>query len=212
MNKTFGILIHILFYDKLEKNFILINAMYKISHTFLAAFSIMKFIEKVIRRQYMDLKSIEANVHSMGFSDFNFINNQGKQIPFKVLEKPISECKIAFISSGGFHLKTEEPFDTEAPLGDLTFRRIPSNSTINELSIAHSHYNHKYVLEDLNCALPLEILKQLEEEKSIGKLAEVNYSFCGFILNLDGLKQDLSMRIAQDLQKQQVDAVILAPV
>jgi D-proline reductase (dithiol) PrdB len=160
----------------------------------------------------MDLKSIEANVHRTGYSDFHFINNKGKQIPFINLNKPISECKIAFISSGGFHLKTEEPFDTEAPLGDITFRKIPSNATIKELSIAHAHYNHKYAIEDLNCALPLESLKQLEEEKSIGKLAEVNYSFCGFVLNLDGLKQDLSMQIARDLQKQQVDAVILAPV
>jgi hypothetical protein len=48
----------------------------------------------------MDLKSIEANIHSTGYSDFHFINNQGKQIPFRNLKKPISECKIEFISYG----------------------------------------------------------------------------------------------------------------
>ncbi|MEE8573946.1 MAG: selenoprotein B, partial [Thermodesulfobacteriota bacterium] len=43
-------------------------------------------------------------------------------IPFTKLTRPISECKVALVTTAGVHLKTDTPFGTASPDGDFTFR------------------------------------------------------------------------------------------
>ena len=40
---------------------------------------------------------------------------------FTELKKPLSECKVAFITAGGIHKKDQTPFNTS---GDFTYRVI----------------------------------------------------------------------------------------
>lgn len=159
----------------------------------------------------MSLQDVEKYLQTKVDPNFQFVDNRGKDIPFARLTKPISEAKVAFISSGGFHLKEESAFDTEDPLGDVSFRKIPKSAKMEDLSIAHTHYKHEYVLADLNCALPLEILNELEETGIIGQLAETNYSFMGYILKIDELMNETALQAATLLKEENVEAVILAP-
>ncbi|MCI1241992.1 MAG: glycine/betaine/sarcosine/D-proline family reductase selenoprotein B, partial [Bifidobacterium subtile] len=48
------------------------------------------------------------------------------------ITKPLSECTVAFITSGGIHKKTQTPFNTA---GDYTFREIPSDTPSDELMV-----------------------------------------------------------------------------
>ena len=41
---------------------------------------------------------------------------------FTELKKPLSECKVAFITAGGIHRKDQTPFNTS---GDFSYRVIP---------------------------------------------------------------------------------------
>jgi len=47
-------------------------------------------------------------------------------VPLALLEKPLSECRLSFVSTSGVQPKTSLPFDTVHPVGDYTFRRVPS--------------------------------------------------------------------------------------
>ena len=169
-------------------------------------------MESEERNSQMDLKSTEAFLQKRIGSDFHFADHRGEKIPFHQLEKPISQGKISLISSGGFYLASQEPFDTEALLGDLTYRVIPNTVTLDDLSIAHTHYKHQYVLADLNCAFPIELLRQLEAEGTIGEFSKSVYSFNGYLLDILGIEKQLAVQIARELKENQVDAVILAPV
>lgn len=159
----------------------------------------------------MSLKDVEKYLQTKVDPSFQFVDNRGKAIPFTRLNKSISEAKVAFISSGGFHLKEEPAFDTEDPQGDASFRKIPKDAKLEDLGIAHTHYKHDYVLSDLNCALPLEILQELAEEGVIGQLADTNYSFMGYILKTDELINETALQVAMLLKEESVEAVILAP-
>lgn len=169
-------------------------------------------MESVERNNKMDLKSTEAFLQKRIGSDFHFADYRGESIPFHQLGKPISQCKVGLISSGGFYLASQEPFDTEALRGDLTYRVLPNTVTLDDLSIAHTHYKHQYVLADLNCAFPIELLRQLETDGTIGEFSQSVYSFNGYLLDIPGLEKQLAVQIARDLKDNQVDAVILAPV
>lgn len=160
----------------------------------------------------MDLKSVEKYVQEKLYSDFKFVDNREKDIPFTKLTKPISQSKVALISSAGLYKKGDEPYDAENVMGDTTYRKLSKHITLDNLDIAHTHYNHKHVKADLNTVLPLEILREMEENEVIGELADINYSFHGYILKLEELIKDLSPKIAADLIEDNVDIAILAPV
>ena len=43
------------------------------------------------------------------------------EAPWTPLAKPIKECRLALVSSGGFYLKTQPPFGED----DTSYRKIP---------------------------------------------------------------------------------------
>ncbi|ERJ10998.1 glycine/sarcosine/betaine reductase selenoprotein B family protein [Haloplasma contractile] len=160
----------------------------------------------------MDILKVEKFLQSKVDPDFRMIDNREREIPFTLMSKPISEAKIALISSAGLYSKGGLPFDTEDLFGDTSFRIISKDVTMEDLDIAHTHYDHKYIREDINTVFPVELLKELEKQGEIGELVNQNYSFSGYILKTEELKKDLSIKVLNLLQEDQVDAVILAPV
>lgn len=157
------------------------------------------------------LEKMRAFIRQKWVPGFEYVINSPDDIPWAPVRKKLSECKVAVISSGGFHLKNDPPFDADNPHGDPTYRVIPSTATGDQLGIAHTHYDHKYVDEDLNVAFPLAILRQLEREGIIGKLAQNNYSFMGYIPVTDRLINSTAPEVAGRLAADGVDAVLLIP-
>ncbi|OPX93577.1 MAG: D-proline reductase subunit gamma [Pelotomaculum sp. PtaB.Bin104] len=143
--------------------------------------------------------------------NFEYVVNDAADIPWAKLNKRLNQCKVAVISTGGFYQKADHPFDAENPAGDPSYRSIPKTATRADLAIAHTHYDHKYVNEDLNVALPLEIFRQYERRGIIGELAETNYSFMGYIPVAGELINTTAPEVAERLAAAGVDAVFLAP-
>ena len=74
--------------------------------------------------------------------------------PWTPLAKPVSECKVALVTTGGVHLRTQAPFDMENPDGDPTFREIPGAAARDVLTITHDYYDHRGADADLNVVFP----------------------------------------------------------
>src|SRR5689334_2450373 len=86
-------------------------------------------------------------------------------IPWTPPTKPLSECTISMISSGGFALKTDRPFDQNIErhdpwFSDPSYRVIPKGTTAADIKVYHLHFNPAYAERDLGCIFPLQ---QLEE-------------------------------------------------
>ena len=45
--------------------------------------------------------------------------------PITPLKKPLNESKLALLTTGGLHLKTDTPFDTKHKDGDCSYRMLP---------------------------------------------------------------------------------------
>jgi hypothetical protein len=138
------------------------------------------------------------------------------EIPWTPLEKPLSECTVALISSGGIALKTDLPFDQEGERrnpwwGDPSFRIIPADASEADVEIYHLHIDPSFGRNDLNCLLPLQRLAEMRDAGEIGGSAPRHYSFMGYILEPTALLTQSVPAIIRHLREDQVDLALLVP-
>ncbi|MBI9083263.1 MAG: hypothetical protein JEZ11_06655 [Desulfobacterales bacterium] len=136
-------------------------------------------------------------------------------IPFATLKMPLSQAKVAAVTTAGVSLKTDVPFDmarekTEPLYGDPTFRAIPKRTTGADVNVNHLHIKTSYINDDINVMLPIGLLDELAEEGIIGGSAPTAYSFYGYQWSNDFLDQAIAPMTEQMLAEG-VDAVILTP-
>ena len=126
------------------------------------------------------------------------------------LRKPLEECRVALLSTGGMHIKDkQQPFNPDRD--DLTFREIPKSVDVKTLAISHNNYNHTDADKDINCIFPLGRLNELQKQGYIGEFASTAYSIMGRIFHRTALQQELVPQILQKLRDAKVDVLILTP-
>ncbi len=132
-------------------------------------------------------------------------------IPLAKLQKPLSESRLCFVSTSGVQPKNSMPFDTVHPVGDYSFRRVPSDSKTEDLEIHQLKYPTFGAKRDLNVIFPIERLQELADEKIIGGLTENFYTFIGYNMDAERLENTLAEEIAEAVEAEKPDIVLLAP-
>ena len=132
-------------------------------------------------------------------------------VPLARGSKPLSECRLAFVSTAGVQPKGTLPFDTVHPVGDYTFRRVPSASRVDELEIHQLKYPTAGANRDLNVIFPIERLRELVTEGGIGGLTEHFFSFIGYNMDPERLERTLAEDIATAVSAEGADIVLAAP-
>src|SRR5262245_54097262 len=87
-------------------------------------------------------------------------------IPSSPLAKPLSQCRIAIVSSAALALNSDRPFDVQIERldpwsSDPSYRVLPGDTRTGEVQIYHLHINPAFAQQDLNCVMPLERLAEL---------------------------------------------------
>jgi D-proline reductase (dithiol) PrdB len=139
-----------------------------------------------------------------------------RDIPWTPLAKPLPDCTVAMISTGGIALKTDRPFDQEGERrnpwwGDPSYRVIPQTARTEDIRVYHQHIDPSLAEQDLNCLLPIDRLDELLEMKKVGRAASSHYSIMGYILDPEELLQETVPAIIEHLEADQVDIVVLIP-
>ena len=135
-----------------------------------------------------------------------------EQVPFVRLRKPLHTCRLALVTTGGVHLRTQPPFDMGDSRGDASLRAIPPAASAEQLMITHDYYDHRDAERDLNILFPLALGHELVARGVLGGLG-TGYSFMGHIEppHLTTLLQRTAPEVAQRLRQEQIDAVLLTP-
>ena len=133
--------------------------------------------------------------------------------PWTPLAKDISLCRLALITTGGVHLKSQTPFDMLDTAGDPTFREIPADTPPSDLIITHNYYDRSGVHKDINVVFPIERVLELKQSGEIGDVNYRHFSFMGHIMNrhIDVLIEETAPRVAAELKSDHVDIVVLTP-
>lgn len=132
-------------------------------------------------------------------------------VPLAPLRKPLSECRVTFISTSGVQPKGTVPFDTVHPVGDYTFRRVPSGSSVEDLEIHQLKYPTAGADRDLNVIFPIERLRELVADGVIGGLTENFYTFIGYNMDPERLESTLAEDIAVAVSAEGADIALAAP-
>jgi D-proline reductase (dithiol) PrdB len=135
-------------------------------------------------------------------------------VPWAPLEKPLSDCRLALVSSAGFVTPDQSAFDESARGGDVSFRSIPSDFPVADLIDTHrsDSFDHEGMVRDPNLAFPIDRVRELVESRRIQSVSEEHISFMGSITAPRRLIRDTAPEIARRLLESQVDVALLVPV
>jgi D-proline reductase (dithiol) PrdB len=129
--------------------------------------------------------------------------------PWQALSKPLNECRIGLVSSGGAYVIGQEAFHFR---DDISYRTIDTTTAESDLRVTHFAYDTTDARRDPNCVLPLRSLRTLVEDGTIGSLAPSAFSFVGGIYSSRRCREVLAPRLVEELVAQECDAVLLVPV
>jgi D-proline reductase (dithiol) PrdB len=132
-------------------------------------------------------------------------------VPLARLTKPLSECRLTFVSTAGVQPRGSMPFDTVHPVGDYTFRHVPSASRVEDLEIHQLKYPTAGAKRDLNVIFPIERLRELADEGVIGGLTEHFFSFIGYNMDPERLERTLAEELAAAVSEEGADIALAAP-
>ena len=129
------------------------------------------------------------------------------EAPWTPLAKPLRECRLALLTSGGFYLDGQPPFEDS----DVSYRLIPKDTRPEDLRIFQHGYRDDDPDRDPNCVFPLDRLRELEAAGVIGERASHAVSF---VMSYSARRdiEERAPRIVAELRAMEVDAALCVPV
>ncbi len=135
-------------------------------------------------------------------------------VPWTPTAKPLSECRLALVSSAGFILPEQVPFDGSIRGGDPSFREIPADVDVRTLINTHRSetFDHGGMLEDPNLVFPVNRVRELVRNGRIGSVNRRHLSFMGSITAPGRFVRETVPAAARRLADDRVDVALLVPV
>lgn len=128
---------------------------------------------------------------------------------------PLSERRVALISTAGLHRREDTPFLVQTDSAQdwpADYRVISSDSKAEDLVMSHlsTNFDRTGFQQDWNVVFPLDRLRELAAAGVIGSVAEFHYSFMGAAH--PSRMEPSARQLAPLLKGDDVDAVVLVPV
>jgi D-proline reductase (dithiol) PrdB len=135
-------------------------------------------------------------------------------VPWTPLRKPLGESRLALVSSGGFVVPGQPPFDNSVRGGDVSLRDIPADTDARTLLDSHrsESFDHRGVQADANLAFPIDRVRELVVRGRIGAVNWRHISCMGSITAPGRLIRDTAPEAARRLVTDGVDVALLVPV
>ena len=124
------------------------------------------------------------------------------------IKKPLSESRVALLSSAALRLADQEPF---IPREDFNYRRVRSDPSVGEIIIDHHSGIGRVPKQDPEIVFPRTALANLHKRGVVGSLAPFHFSCMGGLRDHGKIENELATAIANDLKQAEVDLALLVP-
>jgi len=156
---------------------------------------------------YVD--ALNERYSAMGFPAYEWTVNE--TAPLHRLDKPLNECRVSLLTSGGVSHCSMPNFDPDAR-NDHRLDTVTPDQSSSDFNINDSYYDHSDAERDLNCVFPIDRLRELSEIGVIGSIAPRFWSgFMGRIYNRSKVQQDSAPAFVKQLNEDAVDILVAAP-
>lgn len=156
--------------------------------------------------KYIDI--IRERYRKLGYPDYRWVESKDPP-PWHPLPKPLSQCRLGLVASGGIYATGQVAFHWK---DDLSFREISKDICVSDLRTSHFAYDQRDARSDINVVFPIETLRGLVKEGIIGELADLLFTFMGGIYSARRVWDTLAPRLTQRLLDERVDILLLVPV
>jgi len=154
------------------------------------------------------IERTRAQYASLGYPPYAWARHEDTP-PFAPLRKPLGESRIGLIGSGGIYMQGQVAFHYR---DDISFRIIPGKVPVAKLRATHFAYDLTDARKDPNVVFPLATLRDLARLSRISEVGPNAYAFMGGIYSARKVREILAPALADRVQKDEVDVVILVPV
>jgi D-proline reductase (dithiol) PrdB len=162
-----------------------------------------------MKREPVDyIERTREQYDGLGYPPYDWVRMEDDP-PFVPLAKPLTECRVGLIASGGIYRRGQVAFNFK---DDISFRVIDSDTDAKDLRITHFAYDLTDARQDPNVVFPLKTLKDLARSGRIWEVSANSYTFMGGIYSARKVRDVLAPALADRVQKDEVDVVILVPV
>ena len=145
---------------------------------------------------------------ALGYPPYQWVESPTPP-PWAALTKPLSQCRVGLIGSGGIYQAGQVAFHYK---DDLSVRIIDTRDPTSMLRATHFAYDLTDARSDPNVVFPIDTLNTLAREGFIGSLAERAYAFMGGIYSSRRVRDRLAPELADRVIRDGVDVVLLVPV
>ena len=156
---------------------------------------------------YVD--ALNAHYGSLGFPPYKWTINE--TAPLHRVSKPLRDCTVSILVSGGISQCAMPPFDPEAR-NDHRVDAIDRGTAENDFQIHDAYYDHTDAERDINCVFPITRLRELESSGEIGLAADRHWSgFMGRIYNRTKLIEESAPAFVEQLSEDHIDILLAVP-
>lgn len=145
---------------------------------------------------------------SLGYPPYAWVHSE-EPPPWTPLTKPLSDCRIGLIASGGVYRRGQIAFHYR---DDASYRVIPSDVPTDELRATHFAYDTRDARSDINVVFPIDTLRSLVRDGRLGGLTDDCYTFMGGIYSARRVREELAPALVERMTRQGADAALLVPV
>ena len=157
--------------------------------------------------RYVDL--LNQRDHQQGFPPYEWMINQ--DTPFVRPAKPLSECKVSMLTSGGVAHCSMPEWDAFAK-NDFRLDEVDAGSDSADFTVNDSYYDTADASIDVNCVFPIDRLREFADEGIVGSVADRLWSgFMGRIYSRSKVVNESAPALAQELHDDDVDLFLLVP-
>lgn len=154
------------------------------------------------------IEATRSTYDALGYPPYQWVHSETLP-PFTQLTKPLSECRVGLVASGGVYRAGQIAFHFR---DDDSYRVIPGDVPTDELRATHFAYDLADARADIGCVFPIAALRSLAAAGEIGALCEEAYAFMGGIYSARRVRDQLAPALRDRFLAQKTDVVLLVPV
>ena len=126
-----------------------------------------------------------------------------------VMPRPLSESRVAIVSTAGIHRRSDTPFKP----GTVDYRLLPGDVDFADVVVSHisTNFDRSGFQRDPNIWFPLDRLREMAADGEIGGVSNWHYSFMGAQPNHEALRAS-GEEVGRLLAADEVDVALLVPV
>ena len=153
------------------------------------------------------IERTRAQYAALGYPPYQWAVNDD-QPPWQPLTKPLSECNLMLIASGGLYRLGQSAFHYR---DDVSLRIINAHVAAKDLRVSHFAYDLTDVRQDHNVVFPLDALHQRVAAGQLGALSANTYTFMGGIYSARKVRDLIAPELLKRARQDEVDLALLVP-